>query len=289
MDILVTGASGFVGSHLLTDLIHGHRLYALTRQKPPSQQDGVTWLSGDLSRNDFVLSLPDRMDAVICLAQSKAYRQFPEQARDIFEVNVNSTLSLLEYARRAGVQTFIFASTANVYRQSHGRIAEDFDLAPLSFYARSKRMAEMLVESYAEFFHCVVLRLFTVYGPGQKEMLIPNLIERVRNNIPLQVQGEHGFVTSPIYVSDVTKIIQIILERDHVVSGFDLLNVGGDEALGILELGHIIGNALNRAPQFDRIPGDQPEGWVADNSRLKNAMGLKSFISITDGIRKTVA
>jgi len=288
MNILVTGASGFVGSHLLTDLVRGHRLYVLTRQESPSQQDGVTWLPGDLSRGDFALSLPPKMDVVICLAQSKAYRQFPEQARDIFEVNVNSTLSLLEYARRAGVQTFIFASTANVYRQSHGRIAEDFELAPLSFYARSKRMAEMLVESYAEFFHCVVLRLFTVYGPSQKEMLIPNLIERVRNGIPLHVQGERGFVISPIYVSDVTKIIQQIIEKDGVVSGFELLNVGGDEALGILDLGHIIGNALNCVPKFDRIPGNQPEGWIVDNSRLKNVLGIKSFININDGIRKII-
>lgn len=288
MEILLTGATGFIGTHLLTDLAHWHRLYALTRQNPLLKKDGLTWLPGDLSWHDFASSLPDKIDAAVCLAQSKVYRQFPEQAHDIFDVNVRSTLALLEYARRAGARIFIFTSTANVYRQSSQRITEDFAVEPNSFYARSKRMAEMLVESYAKFFNCIVLRLFTAYGPGQKEMLIPNLIERVRHDQPLQVQGQHGFKTSPVYVGDVKNVILRILEREKISPGFEIFNVGGDEMLGIYELGLLIGKALNTTPHFDYIAGDEPPGWMADTSKLKAALGLGSFTSFASGIKQMV-
>lgn len=286
MDILLTGASGFVGGHLVTQLSQKHRLFALTRQPPMLEQKGLSWISGDLSRPDLPASLPEKIDAVVCLAQSRAYRQFPEKASDIFNVNVLGTLALLDYARHAGAHTFIFTSTANVYRQSSSHINEEFDLEPRSFYASTKRMAEMLIESYAEFFACSVLRLFTVYGPGQKEMLIPNLVERIRNGQPLRVQGKHGFKTSPVYVDDLKRIIDKLLERENPNPDFQVFNVGGDEILGIYELGIAIGAALKLTPRFEYIKGHEALGWIADNSKLKAALDLNSFTPFTDGIKK---
>jgi len=286
MDILLTGASGFIGGHLVTQLSQKHQLFALTRQPSRLERKGLSWISGDLSQPDLPASLPEKIDAVVCLAQSRAYRQFPEKANDIFNVNVLGTFVLLDYARRAGARTFIFTSTANVYRQSSSQINEEFDLEPRSFYASTKRMAEMLIESYAEFFNCIVLRLFTVYGPGQKEMLIPNLVERIRNGQPLQVQGKHGFKTSPLYVDDLKRIIDKLLKRENPTPDFQVFNVGGDEMLGIYELGIAIGAALKLAPKFEYVKGAESLGWIADNSKLKAALDLHSFIPFTDGIEK---
>lgn len=288
MNILLTGATGFIGGHLRNDLSITHQLFAIARQEQSLKKDKVKWFHGDLAGLDFLSSLPAKIDAVICLAQSRAYRQFPEKVQDIFNVNVRSTMLLLEYARCAGAHTFVFASTANVYKKSSQPIAENFVIEPLSFYARSKRMAEMLVESYAEFFNCTILRLFTVYGPGQKGMLIPNLIERVKNSSPLHVQGTHGFMTSPIYISDVKNVIRKILEEENIKPDFKILNVGGDEMLGIFELGSVIGEALDCSPKFDYLPGDEPAGWIADNSKLKSALDIEVFMPIRDGIKLVV-
>lgn len=288
MDILLTGATGFIGSYLLPGLVHSHRLYAMTRQNLPPNRLGLNWIFGDLSIPGSITSLPSKIDAVVCLAQSRAYRQFPEQAQDIFEVNTRATLALLEYARRAGAHTFIFTSTANVYRQSGQRISENFPIEPLSFYARSKQMAEMLVEAYREYFDCTVLRLFTVYGPGQRNMLVPNIIEKIQKGEPLQVQGKHGFKISPIYISDVIQIFQKLLEREHAKPGFEIYNIGGDELLGIYQLGSLIGQALNSSPNFEFIPGIEPKGWMADIAKIRAALELGIFISMQDGLKTVI-
>lgn len=288
MDILLTGATGFIGRHLGTALTSKHRVFGLTKRQHPQNSKGIIWLNGDLTSPGFVDILPQRIDAILCLSQSRSYRSFPDQAADIFNVNVAGTQALLEYARQVGISKFFYASTANVYRQSNQRISEDFSIEPTTFYARSKRMAEMLVESYADFFRCTVLRFFTVYGPGQKDMLIPNLVERVRNGQPLQVQGKHGFKTSPIYVDDISCIFRELIEQEQVAPGFDVLNVGGDEMLGIFELGVLIGEALQVMPHFTYSLGDEPPGWIADNSKLKTVLGNVSFTSFSEGIRQMI-
>ncbi len=284
MDILVTGATGFIGSRLCKDLSNQHRIFALSRRRK-ANIPGITWLLGDLSRDAFVYSLPEKVDVVVHLAQSRSYRMFPDQAQDIFNVNVSSTLTLLEYARKVNVSLFIFASTANVYKQSNQPINEDSLIAPASFYARSKRMAEMLIESYSEYFNCTILRFFTVYGPGQKNMLIPSLIDRIRDNKPIQVQGVYGFKTSPIFVSDISKIVRTLIMRKPILPGINIFNVGGDEVLGIFEMGQIIGDTINCPLHIDYLPGDEPLGWIADNSKLKNFLKLEKFFSFRDGIK----
>jgi UDP-glucose 4-epimerase len=288
MDILLTGATGFIGSHLRRAFTSEHKLFALTRHNPMPDEGELIWLTGDLSRTEISCLLPTKMDAIVYLAQSGAYRQFPERAEDIFKVNVLGAMTLLNYARRAGTHTFIFASSANVYRQSDQRISEEFVVEPRSFYAKTKRMAEMLIESYSEFFNCIVLRLFTVYGPGQKEMLIPNLVERVRKGQLLQVQGRQGLKVSPVYVDDVNYIIQKFLEHERFSRGFEIFNIGGDELLGIHELGLIIGKTFGVTPHFDFLPGDEPLGWIADNSKLKARLKWDSFTPFADGIRQMV-
>ena len=114
MRVLVTGANGFVGRRLLETHSGGHELVALARTRGP-ELPGVEWIEHDLVEPLADARLPDRIDAVIHLAQSRRYREFPEGARDVFEVNTRSTFELLEYARRAGARSFVFASTGGVY------------------------------------------------------------------------------------------------------------------------------------------------------------------------------
>jgi UDP-glucose 4-epimerase len=290
MKFLLTGATGFIGSNLQAKLLQNHQVYSITRKPPPtSHDDRLTWLQADLSKPDSISGMPASIDAVVYLAQSRAYRRFPGEAQDIFNVNVRSTLALAEHARISGVRTFVFASTANVYRLSPERISEEWVVEPTSFYARTKRMAEMLMESYADFFNCTVLRLFTVYGPCQTETLVSDLIERVRFGRPIQVQGQHGFKTSPVYVGDVKDVILRLLEREKFSSGFEVFNVGGDEMLGIRELAVAIGEALNVSPVFDYTEENEPTGWMANNAKLKTTLSLETFLSIRDGIKRVLA
>ena len=288
MNVLIVGATGFVGRYVRRSLSRDHHVFALFRKNPPPDEPGLTWISADLSHADPSPSLPERMDAIIYLAQGRGYRKFPEQAWDTFNVNVRSAMALLEYARRSGIKTFIYASSANVYQRSHEPLNETAPVKPASFYARSKRMAELLLESYTGFFRCVILRLFTVYGPGQADMLLPSLIARAKKGQEIHVQGRQGIKLSPIYVEDVSVAVQLVLEQDAGAPGLSILNIGGEESLSIHELGQKIGSALNIAPKF-RFEGlEDPPGWTSDNSKARKKLGFCATVRIDEGIRRTV-
>lgn len=288
MDILLAGASGFIGGHVRKALLQTHHVFALTREGSPEQERGVEWIRADLAEAARSLPFPDKVEAVVYLAQSRQYREFPEKAWPIFNVNVQALMMVLEYARQCGASRFLFASSANVYKRSDRRITERSALQPTSFYARSKRIAELLVESYADYFHCVIFRLFTVYGPGQQGMLIPSLVERVRHGQPIEIRGRRGFKLTPVYVTDVCAAVQAALERPGISNGCEVFNVGGDEALSIYNLGCGIGKAVKIRPQFDFVKGEREAGWMADSSKLKRTFKLPKFVPFEEGIGRVV-
>lgn len=288
MDIVLAGATGFIGSYVRRLLSVRHRVIALTREESPEEERGVEWLCADLSETCRNIQLPPRADAIVYLAQSRHYRKFPDEAWQIFNLNIRALMMMLEYARHCGAKRFFYASSANVYRRSHRRITEESDLQPTTFYARSKLIAEMIIESYAQYFRCDVFRLFTVYGPGQRSMLIPSLIDRVRQAQPIEIRGRRGLRLTPMYVTDVGAAIQAALERESPTIGFEVFNVGGDEALSIYDLGRSIGKAINIRPKFHFVGGAPESGWMADSSKLKRTFGLRGLVGFQDGITQVL-
>jgi nucleoside-diphosphate-sugar epimerase len=288
VDVLITGATGFIGTSLLRDVTRHHRVVAVARNPPVRPGDPVRWIAGDLADSRLGDRLPPHVDAIVYLAQSRRYRQFPAGAADVFDVNIAGLMSMLDYARLHGVGCFVLASSANVYRRADDAIREDAPIEPRTFYARSKVAAELLLQSYADVFRCVVLRLFTVYGPGQSDALIPSLLDRVRSRRPIQIEGDVGLKVSPIFVDDVAHAIVTLLESDPWTPRLDTFNVGGEEAATVLQLGQLIGDVLRISPQFDFVPGN-PSGWVADISRLRMALGPRSFTGLREGFLKMAA
>src|SRR4051794_19992733 len=97
MRIVVTGATGFLGAHVLPHLVDRGEVVAVhrARTRPPAVE-GVTWVGTDLA-TESLDALPDRVDAIAHLAHSRHYRELPDRIRDVFDVNLGSTLRLLEY------------------------------------------------------------------------------------------------------------------------------------------------------------------------------------------------
>jgi len=189
--LLVTGAGGFVGSRLVAELAPRHEVFAVARRPGPAI-DGVVWIALDLARPLDPARLPAGVDSVVHLAQSRRYRDFPDGAADVFAVNVASTVALLEYARHAGVRSFVFTSSGGVYGFSYERFVEEDPVNPLNFYFGSKYSAELLIGNYGTLFHTVVLRPFFVYGAGQQGMLVPNLVERVLTDTEITIEGNRA-------------------------------------------------------------------------------------------------
>src|SRR4051812_27221224 len=117
MRILLTGTGGLVGSTLATTLGAKHQVYGICR-RPLADATALTPVHVDLGTDWSPAVLPAHIDAVIHLAQSNRWQEFPDQAADIFAVNVASTARLLDYAVHAGATNFVLASTGGLYGSS---------------------------------------------------------------------------------------------------------------------------------------------------------------------------
>lgn len=268
MKILVTGATGFIGNHLVKKLQSEHEVFALTRSRQTQPKSkGLVWIEQNLSHPLDHSSLPLKIDAVIHLAQSKFYKDFPEQAHDIFSVNVVSTLNLLEYARQTGAQRFIFTSTGGVYGNSHEKkFVETDPVSPLNFYLSSKCAAELLVSNYQQFFDTTVFRLFFVYGAGQpRTMLIPRLVHSVLSGEPIILRGYEGIQINPIYVADVVNALQRALK----LTGHNLINLAGPDVLPMREICRLIGVEVGRQPIFEVLNEEGPADLIGDVTRAQ--------------------
>lgn len=254
MKILITGANGLLGSHAVQHFSTRHEVHALVHSAPAETVPGVRYHVIDLAQDQVMQSLPEQVDAVIHLAQSARFRDFPDQALDVFNVNVGSTARLLDYARRSQAKTFVLASSGGVYGAGEEAFKENAAIPQhglLGYYLASKLCAEVLAQNYASLLNLSVLRFFFIYGRGQKRsMLMPRLVDNVRSGLPITLQGRDGIRINPIHVSDAVQALEGCLQ----LTGSHTFNVAGSEILSMREIATAIGKAVGREPVFKVEP-----------------------------------
>jgi nucleoside-diphosphate-sugar epimerase len=281
MRILVTGAGGFVASHLIPTLAEeGHEVFGLAQEaaRVPVAA-GVTPVEADL-RRPLDVALP-RLDAIVHLAQANV--SFPTGARDLVLVNVAGTQQLLDQAREQKAR-FVYASSGSVYGLGEGAVAEDDPRRATDFYAVTKRSAELAVEAYRSYVEATILRLFTPYGPGQRDRMVSKLIERVRNGTPVVLNDGGRPRATPIFVEDVVRIVRAALGGEaHAV-----VNVAGDEVVSVRELAELIGEALGREPVFEDGSSEAEGDLVGSNKLMHRLYEPGPLVPLREGLRRTV-
>lgn len=281
---VVTGAGGLTGSRLIENMGEDFAVVGVSRSRPPGLP-ADSHVPLDFSGAWDTDALPERADAVVHLAQSEHFRDFPERAEDVFRVNTESTVRLLDYARRAGARTFVLASSGGVYGSGDGEFSEEAALPldeNLGFYLGTKLCSEVLARSYAPFMDVIVLRFFFVYGPGQRQtMLIPRLVRSVAEGNPITLQGKDGIKINPTYVDDAADAVKRALD----ISGSHQINIGGPEALSLREIGEAIGRAVGREPVFETREDATPRHLVGDVSRMSELLGAPK-VRFEEGVRR---
>lgn len=282
--ILIFGASGFIGRHTVALLSKsGCDVYA---QCMPGEElapiPGVIWFSCDLREGLCENFLPPVCDSVIYLAQSPEFRKFPDGAESVFAINVAGVFRSIEYARKVGARRFIFASTGSVY-DLNGKPLHEEDLIDVAtnkgFYAASKLAAELVIRPYAECMSVIILRLFMPYGTGlNSSMLLSDLVYRIRSQIPIDLHGEEGMRINPIYIDDVTRLVERCIEYDNSIT----LNVAGAEAASLREVGLIIGNVLGVSPVFNVKQTPAPV-MIGDITTMKHNLGFTPKTPMKEG------
>jgi nucleoside-diphosphate-sugar epimerase len=117
--VVITGANGLLGRRLVAMLAPSHAVWAVVHSMPNDPIPGPNYCVIDFSRDWETADLPDRPDSIIHLAQSANFRNVPERALDVFQVNIASTARLLDYAWRVGAERFVYASSGGIYAGGH--------------------------------------------------------------------------------------------------------------------------------------------------------------------------
>ena len=291
MRYVVTGAAGFIGSHLAEALLaDGHDVYAVdcfTDYYDPALKEenarelGVNRL--DLAEASLELN---GIDGVFHLAGQPGVRSFGEAFPLYVRRNVLATQKVFEACASAGVRV-VFASSSSIYGDAKTfPTAEDAVPKPLSPYGITKLACEHLAYAYARSFglDCAALRYFTVYGPRQRpDMFFRRVCERLADGGLFEIYGSGEQSRSFTYVADVVDATRAAMERAPAGATY---NVGGGEEATMLEaiavLEHVSGRALQTRHR-ETAKGDMAR-TKADISRIGAELGWQPRTSLHDGL-----
>ncbi len=280
--ILVVGAAGNLGWFLCKDLVqNSNDVFALVR---PGRDvpDGCVKIEMEL--REINLEVLPRVDAVVYLAKSKHFRDFPDQWEDIFDINIRITLLLANWARVNGAKGFHYASSGGVYESGVVAVRENAEInvnRDTDFYVASRLSAEVLLRNYASSFESFsLIRPFFIYGPAQaRSMLIPRLVDNVRQGREITLVGNEGLKINPIHVTDAAAAVSKLL----TIKGFHALNIAGGEVLTLRQIVQTIGHALGKEPILKIKAGESGE-LVGDISKMTELL-IEPRIKFRDGIR----
>ncbi len=280
--VLITGSTGLLGKCVTDSLCLDHDVHAIVRDPLHAIDSRVTPHVIDFSSDWSSDSLPDQVDVVIHLAQSEFFREFPERALDVFRVNVESTARLIDYARRAGARHFVYASSGGIYgfgQQAFDENAPIIGRGDLGFYLGSKLSGETLVQHYANLMQITILRFFFIYGKEQKRsMLLPRLVDNVKDGNPVVLQGEQGIRINPIHVSDASNAVVATLGLEES----SIFNVAGPEVLSLFQICQTIGGRLGTEVNYTREE-IEPRDLVGDISAMRGKL-VEPSICFADGM-----
>ncbi len=289
MRYAVTGAAGFIGSHLAEALgASGHDVVGIDaftdsydRELKEENASGLDMLRLDLAEDAIDLS---GFDGVFHLAGQPGVRSFGDVFPLYVRNNVLASQRLFEAAAASGVRV-VFASSSSVYGAAERfPTPEDTVPEPISPYAITKLAAEHLARAYERSFglDVVVLRYFNAFGPRQRpDMAFTRMCFALAEGRPFDLFGDGSQTRGWTYVGDVVAATMLAMER-----GEGLYNVGGGveasmrEAIAMLE--RIAGRQLE-VREEPPVPGDQRR-TRADTTRIREELGWKPLVSLENGL-----
>jgi nucleoside-diphosphate-sugar epimerase len=284
--VLVTGATGFVGASVLRALARrGHEAIAAVRRSDDAALRGCETVVWDIGEARRPVPGPIGVDAIVHAAQSRNYRAFPADGAEMFRVNVAGAWTLLDYAVETGASRFCMLSSGAVYQPFLGELREEASLAPADFLGATKLAAEILARSYEARLAISVLRLFFPYGPGQRNRLVPHIIERVRRGEPVQLCSDgQGLWIAPTHVEDIAEVVVTAVEEGWTGT----TNVGSPQVVSLRQLAELIGEAVGRRPTFETT--DRQSVRIAPAlDRLKEKFDLGRFTPLERAIQAVAA
>jgi UDP-glucuronate 4-epimerase len=320
VEVLVTGAAGFIGNALTRSLLaRGDSVVGLDNLNdyyPVQLKRDRLALCLDHPQFEFVeLDIADQVgmattftdrsfDVIVNLAAQAGVRYSLENPMAYVQSNLVGFANVLELARSSDVGHLVFASTSSAYGLSPRLPFREDDTAshPASLYAATKRANELMAHSYAHNFglHCTGLRFFTVYGPwGRPDMALFLFTDAMLEGRTIQLFNEGRMSRDFTYIDDLVaglvRVLDSVPEPDPQWDGqdpgkspapFRVVNIGGGNPVPLEHYVAVLAEALGIEPVIERVPmplGDIPD-TEADPTRLQAITGFVPTTTVEDGI-----
>lgn len=327
MQVLVTGAAGFIGYHLSELLLaEGHQVIGVdshndyydpslkaAREERLKNNSHYQGIHGKVEDQGLLMELfsSHKPEAVIHLAAQAGVRYSIENPRAYAEANLMGTFELLEAARAHTPRHLLMASTSSVYGANTEMPYRETDKVDtqMSFYAATKKSNEAMAHSYAHLFNIptTMFRFFTVYGPWGRPDMAPYLFtSAIFDEKPIKVFNHGDMRRDFTYVTDLVRAIRLLIDSaparpqnpDAIQEGDSLspvapwraVNIGNGESVQLLDFIAAIEAASNRKAIQNMMPiqpGDVPATW-ADTSLLRRLTGYAPQTSVREGVKAYV-
>jgi UDP-glucose 4-epimerase len=302
MRALVTGGAGFIGSHLVEELLRmGASVRVLDnfssgkRENLEAFHGDLEILEGDLRDEEAVKAAIRDVELVFHLAAFISVPQSMVDPEECFTVNVAGTIKLLEAARRAGVHKIVLSSSTAVYGNPDTfPTGEEAPQRPLSPYALSKQVNELYARLYTQTFNLPVtaLRYFNVYGPRQRPdsdyaAAISIFTRRLVNGEPITIFGDGKQSRDFIFVKDVVRANLRASESD---SAGEVFNVCTGCETSLLDLLETLSEVFHRQPEV-RFEAPRPGDIYrskGDPEKAAAILGFRASTSLTSGLAQTI-
>jgi len=308
MTILVTGAAGFIGSHLSERLVRQGMSVVGLDNFDPFYEPAVKWnniaelltspnfklVEGDI-RNPVLAEKVFRegqFDMVVHLAAKAGVRPSIQDPAGYVDVNINGTVVLLEAARAAGIKKFIFASSSSVYGNNEKVPFSETDNVdnPISPYAATKKAGELICYTYSHLYgmDMTCLRFFTVYGPRQRpDLAIHKFARLIEQGKAIPVYGDGSMERDFTYIED---IIDGVVASMKQCQGYHIYNLGESRPVRLDVLIAELEKALGKKAIIDRQP-EQPgdvKRTFADVQKAVLELGYQPKTQLADGLKAFV-
>lgn len=324
--ILVTGAAGFIGSHVSQRLLgRGDDVVGIdnlndyydvslkeARLERLRGQKQFQFLKIDVSDRDAINALfaQYRPERVVHLAAQAGVRYSLTNPHSYTSSNIEGFLNILEACRHNRIEHLVYASSSSVYGANAKQPFSEHDGVdhPLSLYGATKKANELMAHSYAHLYRLPVtgLRFFTVYGPwGRPDMALFKFTKGILAGEALPVFNEGRMIRDFTYIDDIAEGIVRVLDRvpqgDPSWSGqtpdpatseapYRVFNIGNNHPVQLLEFIEVLEECLGRKAKLEKLPmqaGDVPS-TSADVSELERAVGFRPKTTVREGVRAFV-
>jgi len=301
MKALVTGGAGFIGSHLVDELIrHGRTVRVLDNLSAGKEEfierhfnnPNFEFFKTDLL-NDDIDEYFKEIDRVFHLAANPEVRIGAENTSIDMEQNVMVTHNVLEAMRKERVKSIVFTSSSTVYGEADIPTPENYTpLRPISLYGASKLACESMISAYCHTFgmNAVVLRLANVIGKRSTHGVTRNFVDSLKKNPDeLKILGNGLQNKSYIYITDFIKAMLLAVGNSE--KPFDVFNIGSEDQINVKRIAEIVSQEMGLNPKFAFAGGKR--GWkgdipvmLLDISKIEK-LGWKPEYSSEEAVRKT--